>query len=51
MREQLLAVLLAMAAALITAGIATFSTGAGLIVGGVLWGLWSWLIFGEVEDG
>ncbi len=50
MREQILAVLLAMAAALIVAGIATFSGGAGLIAAGGLWGAWSWLFFGDIED-
>lgn len=51
MKEQTLAVLLLVAAGLIVAGVATFSTGAGLIACGVLWGLWSWLFFGEVGDG
>lgn len=49
MKEQTLAVLLLVAAGLIVAGAAQFSTGASLIVAGVLFALWSWLIFGEVE--
>lgn len=51
MREQILAVLLLMAAALVVAGVASFSGRAGLIAAGVLWGLWSWLVFGDVEGG
>lgn len=51
MKEQTLAVLLLVAAGLIVAGVASFSTGAGLIAAGVLWGIWSWLVFGEVDDG
>lgn len=50
MREQTLAVLLATAAALIVIGVAHFSTGAAFITGGVLLALWSWLLFGDVED-
>lgn len=49
MREQTLAVLLLVAAALIVAGVATFSDGAALIAAGALLALWSWLVFGEVE--
>jgi hypothetical protein len=51
MREQIMAGLLALAAVLIVIGVAKFSTGAALITAGVLLGLWSWLIFGEVEGG
>lgn len=40
--------LLAVAAALIVAGVAEFSAGGAFIVAGVLLALWSWLIFGEV---
>lgn len=50
MREQILAVLLAMAAAFIVAGVATFSSGVGLIAGGLLWATWSWLFFGDIRD-
>jgi hypothetical protein len=50
MKEQTLAVLLLVAAGLIVAGTARFSTGAALIIAGVLLALWSWLVFGEVED-
>lgn len=49
MREQTLAVLLLVAAALVVAGVASFSGEAGLIAAGVLFGVWSWLVFGEVE--
>lgn len=49
MREQILAVLLLAAVALIVAGVAHFSTGSAFIAAGALLGLWSWLIFGEVE--
>lgn len=48
MREQIMAGLLAVAAALVVAGVLRFSTGAALIVAGVLLALWSWLVFGEV---
>jgi hypothetical protein len=50
-QEQTLAVLLLVAAGLITAGAARFSTGAAFIIAGVLLALWSWLIFGEVDAG
>lgn len=49
MREWILGVLLAVAAAAVVAGVAlSVSVGVALIVGGVLLGLWSWLMFGEV---
>lgn len=51
MREQTLAVLLFAAAALIVVGVSKFSAGAALIVAGLLLGLWSWLVFGEVDAG
>lgn len=51
MREQILAVLLALAAALIVIGVATFDDGAAFIIAGLLAGVWSWLVFGEVGDG
>lgn len=50
MREQTLAVLLLVAAALIIAGVAKFSAGAAFIAAGLLLGLWSWLILAEVSD-
>lgn len=49
MREQILAVLLLVAAAVITAGVARISTAWALILGGALMALWSWLIFGDVD--
>ncbi len=51
MGEQILAVLLLVAVGLIVAGVATFSSGASLIAGGVLWAIWSWLFFGDLEGG
>lgn len=50
MREQILAVLLLMAGALIVAGVAQFSTGGAFIAGGALLALWSWLVFGEINE-
>ncbi len=41
--------LLAVAAVLVVLGVARFSIGAAFIAGGLLLGLWSWLVFGEVE--
>lgn len=49
MREQTLAVLLALAAALVITGVAHFTTGGAFIAAGILLALWSWLLFGEVE--
>jgi hypothetical protein len=51
MREQILAGLLAIAAVLVATGVARFSSGGALIAAGILLGLWSWLVFGEVDDG
>lgn len=51
MREQILAVLLALAAGLVVAGVWRFSAGAGLVAAGILGALWSWLFFGDVEGG
>ena len=49
MREQILAGLLLVAAALIVAGVAHFSAGGAFIAAGALLGLWSWLVFGEID--
>lgn len=49
MRERILAVLLALAAALLVAGVAGFSGRVALIVAGLLVAAWSWLLLGEVE--
>lgn len=49
MREQILAVLLALAAVLVFIGVRMFSPAAGFIAAGVLAAGWSWLLFGEVE--
>lgn len=43
-----LAVLLALAGALIAAGVATWSTGAALIVAGVEVAAFGWLFFGDI---
>ena len=45
MRDWILAALLAIAAALIVAGVATWSTGVALIVAGVLTAGWALLVF------
>lgn len=50
MNNWKLAVLLALAAALITAGAAMVYLPAGLIAGGGLLGAWSWLCMLEVPD-
>lgn len=49
MREQILAVLLLLAAALIVAGVASFSPRSSLITAGLLGGLWSWLVLGDID--
>ena len=50
MREWILGGLLAIAAGLVVAGFAQFSTRVALIVGGVLLAVFAWLVFGEVPD-
>lgn len=50
MRERILAFLLAVAAGLVAIGVASFSRGASLIVGGVMLAGWSWLMLGEVAE-
>lgn len=50
MRERIFAVLLALAAGAVVMGVLHFSPGAAWIVGGVLLGLWTWLVFGEVAE-
>ena len=47
MRLKALAALLAIAAALIVAGVATWTTGGALIVAGVGVAGWAWLFLGE----
>lgn len=47
MKDLIFAAVLAAAFGLITAGVATFSAGAGYIVGGVLLAVWSALLLGE----
>ncbi len=47
MRDWILAVLLALAAAAVVVGVATFSAGAGWIAGGVALAGWSWLVVTE----
>lgn len=47
MKDLIFAAVLAIAFGLITAGAATFSTGAGYIVGGVLLTVWSMLLLGD----
>jgi hypothetical protein len=49
-RERILAFLLAVSAGLITVGVACYSRGGALIVGGVLLAGWSWLLVGEVAE-
>lgn len=47
MREWILAVLLALAAGAIVKGVSHYSTGAAWVVGGVLLGVWAWLVVTE----
>jgi hypothetical protein len=49
MRERIMAFLLAVAAGLITIGAFRCADFAGFIVAGILLGVWSWLVFGEVD--
>ena len=49
MREWVLAFLLALAAGLIVVGVASFSTGAAFIAGGVLLAALAWLLLAEVD--
>lgn len=49
-REWLLALLLAIAAALVTAGVADVSSEAGMVIGGILLAAWAWLVLGEVAE-
>lgn len=47
LREWILAGFLAAAAALVVAGVASFSAGAAQIVAGVLVALWAWLVLAD----
>ena len=47
MREWILAVLLALAAGAVVKGVSHFSPGAAWVVGGVLLGVWAWLVVTE----
>lgn len=47
MKDALFAAILALSGALITAGVWTFSTGAGLIVAGVLLALFAATVLGD----
>lgn len=49
MRELIFAVTLVVSAAAITVGVALIQPEAGWVVGGVLFGMWSWLVLGETE--
>lgn len=49
MRAWLLAFLLLLAAVLVVVGVAGFSVPAAWVVGGLLLGGWSLLVFGEVS--
>lgn len=46
-REVSFACLLLVAAGLVTAGVHRANSTAGLVVAGVLLGLWGWLVLGE----
>ena len=50
MRDVLFACVLAIAAIMISAGVAYYTAGAGLAVGGVLLAGLAWLILGEAGD-
>lgn len=47
MREWILAVLLALAAGAVVKGVSHYSPGAAWVVGGVLLGVWAWLVVTE----
>lgn len=47
MRVWIFAALLAVAAVLVTVGAASFHSGAGKIVGGVLLAVWAWLVLAD----
>lgn len=49
-REQVLGVLLAVAAGLVVFGLSLVSDAAGLVAAGVLLAAWTWLFFGEVAE-
>lgn len=50
MKDALFAAVLAVSVALITAGVWTFSTGAGLITAGVLTAVYSAVVLGDDGD-
>ncbi len=50
MRDILFACFLTVAAVMVSAGVAYYTTGAGLVVGGVLLAGLAWLILGETGD-
>ena len=49
-REQILGVLLAVAAGLIVFGLSLVSDAAAFVAGGVFLAAWTWLFFGEVAE-
>ena len=51
MRYKLLSVSLLVAGSLIAAGVARWSTNLGLIIAGALLGIWSWLVFADLDAG
>jgi hypothetical protein len=50
MRQWIFAAVLAVAAASVTIGAASYSDGAGWVAFGFLLAGWSWLVFGEVGE-
>lgn len=49
-RELLFAVLLLIAAGLVTVGAWRLDQSVGLIVGGILLAGWSWLLLGDIDE-
>lgn len=50
MRDAIFAVVLAVAAVMVSVGVGFYTFGAGLAVGGVLLAGLAWLVLGEVSD-
>lgn len=49
MSERVLAALLFVAFSMVSAGVGWYSPGAGVVAGGLLLAVWSWLVFGDVD--